>query len=167
MSALARQLVISGLLLVLIPTTSFAQSPQDIVINATMKKGDYVETNLWFQTSNITFGQENKICPQNDCKYEFQDGTFNDYGNTRYVSGTLKIEDKSKSSGKFTSFNYFDVSGTFELQNSQESADQKIFNYSGDLKIEKKADVLANFEYVSKITLIEPANTFLLEGSSK
>jgi len=110
----------------MIPTISFAQSPPDIEINATMKKGDYVETNLWFQTSNITFGQGNKICPQNDCKYEFEDGTFNDYGNTRYVSGTLKIEDKPKSSGNFTSFNYFDLSGTFELQNSQESADQKI-----------------------------------------
>ena len=167
MSARARQLIISGLILVMIPTISFAQSPSDIEIKATMKKGDYVETNLWFQTSNITFGQGNKMCPQNDCKYEFQDGTFNDYGNTRYVSGTLKIEDKSKSSGNFTSFNYFDVSGTFELQNSQESADQKIFNYAGDLKIEKKADVLANFEYVSKITLTEPANTLFLEGTTK
>ena len=92
--------------------------------------------------------------------------SFNDYGDTRYISGTLKIEDKSKSSGNLTSFNYFEVSGTFELQNSNESPDEKIFYYSGDLKIEKKADVLANFEYVSKITLTEPANTFILEGKN-
>jgi hypothetical protein len=132
-----------------------------------MKKGDYVDTNLWFQTTNITFGQGNKICPANDCKYEFQDGTFNDYGNTRYIAGILKIEDKSKSSGNFTSFKYFDVSGTFELQNSKESPQEKIFYYGGDLKIEKKADVLANYEYVSNVTLSEPSNTLLLEGDTK
>jgi len=167
MNKIALQLGISILILFTIPTMIFAQSPADIEIKATMKKGDYVETNLWFQTTNITFGQGNNICPQIDCKYEFQDGTFNDYGNTRYISGTLKVEDKSKSSGNFTSFNYFDVSGTFELQNSNESPDEKIFYYSGDLKIEKKADVLANFEYLSTITLREPSNTFILEGSVK
>ena len=151
----------------LVPAFTLAQSPPDIQIGASMKKGDYVDTNLWFQTTNITFGQGNKICPQNDCKYEFQDGTFNDYSNTRYISGTLKVEDKSKSSGNFTSFNYFDVSGTFEVQNSNESPEERIFYYSGDLKIEKKADVLANFEYLSTITLREPSNTFILEGSAK
>jgi hypothetical protein len=149
------------------PLMSFAQLTPDLEIKATMKKGDYVDTNLWFQTTNITFGQGNKICLANDCKYEFQDGTFNDYGNTRYISGILKIEDKSNSSGNFTSFNYFDVSGTFELQNSKESPNEKIFYYGGDLKIEKKADVLANYEYLSNITLREPTNTLILEGYTK
>jgi hypothetical protein len=151
----------------MVPTITLAQSPPDIEIKSNMKKGDYVDTNLWFQTTNITFSQGNNICPQNDCEYEFQDGTFNDYGGTRYITGTLKIEDKSKSSGNFTSFNYFEVSGTFELQNSNESPTEKIFYYGGDLKIEKKADVLANFEYLSNITLSEPSNTFVLEGTSK
>ena len=66
-----------------------------------------------------------KICPNNDCEYELQDGTFNDYGGSRFINGKLKLEDKSSSGNNFTSFNYYDLTGSFELQNSKESPSEK------------------------------------------
>jgi len=128
-----------------------------------------METNLWFQTVNMTLGQGNEICSQNNCKYEFQDVTFNEFGDDRYISGTLKIEDKTSNSteANFTSYNYYDLSGTFVLQNSKESPTEKILYYAGDLGIEKKSNTLEKFEYASKITLTEPANILLLTGDLK
>ena len=40
---------------------------------------------------------------------------FNDFGNSRYIDGTLKIEDKSNSAGNFTYFKYYDMFGSFDL----------------------------------------------------
>jgi hypothetical protein len=160
--------IIFGLAIMMTSNITSGQSPSDIEIKANLKKGDYVETNLWFQTTNVTFGQGNKICPQNDCKYEFQDVTFNDYGNSRYINGVLKIEDKSSNStGNFTSYKYYDLSGSFELQNSKESATEKILNYGGSLTLDKKGEVPENFEYESKVILSEPTNRFVLTGIVK
>lgn len=152
--------------LFLMPILSSGQQP-GIEIKANMKAGDYVDTNLWFQTTNITFGQGNKICPNNDCEYELQDGTFNDFGGSRYINGKLKLEDKSSSENNFTSFNYYDLTGSFELQNSKESPSEKLFFYGGDLTMEKKGEVPEKFEYASKIILSEPSNTFVLTGTPK
>jgi hypothetical protein len=158
---------IFGLAILITPSITSGQSSPDIQIKANLKKGDYVETNLWFQTTNITFGQGNQICPQNDCKYEFQDVTFNDFGNSRYINGVLKIEDKSTPAGNFTSYNYYDLSGSFDLQNSKESANEKILNYAGSLGVEKKGEVPEKFEYESKVILTEPINRFVLTGVLK
>lgn len=158
--------MVFALSLILMPLISSGQQP-GIEIKANMKKGDYVDTNLWFQTTNITFGQNNKVCPNNDCKYEFQDGTFNDFASTKFISGKLKLEDKTNSGSNFTSFNYYDLSGSFELQNSKESPSEKLFFYGGDLTMEKKGDVPEKFEYASKIILSEPSNTFVLKGTPK
>jgi hypothetical protein len=160
--------IIFGLLTFTIPT-ALSVSNSDIDIKANLKKGDYMETNLWFQTTNMTLGQGNVICPQNDCKYEFQDVTFNEFGKDRYISGTLKIEDKSSNStqGNFTSFNYYELAGNFVLQNSKESPNEKILYYAGDLGIEKKSDSPNKLEYNSKITLTEPANILVLTGTLK
>jgi hypothetical protein len=145
------------------------QSSSDIEIKAKLKKGDYVETNLWFQTTNMTLGQGNEICPKNDCKYEFQDVNFNEFGKDRYISGTLKMEDKSTNAtqGNFTSFKYYDLSGNFALQNSKESPNEKILYYVGDLGMEQKSDAPSKVEYASKITITEPANTLVLTGTQK
>jgi hypothetical protein len=161
--------IIFGLAILMTPNITSGQSSSDIEIKANLKKGDIVETNLWFQTTNMTLGQGNEICPKNDCKYEFQDVTLNEFGNDRYISGTLKIEDKSSNStqGNFTSFNYYDLSGNFALQNSKESPNQKILYYVGDLGIEKKSDLPSKLEYKSKITITEPANTLVLIGTQK
>ena len=111
-----------------------------------------METNLWFQTTNMTLGQGNEICPNNDCKYEFQDVTFNEFGNDRYISGTLKMEDKSTNptQGNFTSFKYYDLSGNFVLQNSKESPNEKILYYVGNLGMEQKSDAPGKVQYTSK-----------------
>ena len=157
---------IFGLVILIAPSITSGQA-SDIQIKANLKKGDYVETNLWFQTTNMTLGQGNQICPNNDCKYEFQDVNFNEFGNDRYISGTLKIEDKSTSAGNFTSFNYYDLSGNFALQNSKESPNEKILYYVGDLGMEKKSDAPGKVEYASKITLTEPQNRLVLTGTQK
>ena len=160
--------IIFGFLVLTIPT-ALSVSNSDIEIRSNVKKGDYMDTNLWFQTANMTLGQGNEICPENNCKYEFQDVTFNEFGEDRYISGTLKIEDKSSNStqGNFTSFNYYSLSGNFVLQNSKESPNEKILNYVGDFGIEKKSDSPSKLEYQSKITLTQPANTLVLTGNLK
>lgn len=151
-----------------IPNFSFGQIP-DIEMKANLKKGDYVETNLWFQNLNLTLAKGNNICPENNCKYEIQDGTFNTLGsNERYIDGTLKMENKSKSDpqGNFTSFNYYDLSGSFNLVESKENQAQKIFTYAGDLTLEKKGDSPQSYLYSSKVTLTEPTNAFVLTGGA-
>jgi len=151
-----------------IPNFSFGQTP-DIEMKANLKKGDYVESNLWFQNLNLTLAKGSSICPDNNCKYEIQEGTFNTLGsNDRYIGGTLKMENKSKSDsqGNFTSFNYYDLSGSFNLLESKENQAQKIFIYGGDLTLEKKGDSPQSYVYSSKVTLTEPMNAFVLTGET-
>lgn len=141
-------------------------------MRANLKEGNYVDTNLWFQDENmnLTLAKGNSICPDSNCKIEIQDGTFNTFGGTdRYISGTLKIEDKSKfdPQSNFTSFNYYDLSGSFSLLESKENQDQKIFLYSGDLTLEKKGDPPQSYVYSSKVTLTEPTNAFILTGNAQ
>ena len=79
----------------------------DISIRATVKEGNYVKTNLYFQNATISLLADNKICPRNDCAIEFQDTTFNEFGQDRLISGTLKVEDKANSTSEFKSFRYY------------------------------------------------------------
>jgi len=139
--------IIFGLSILITPNTTSGQSSSEIEMKANLKKGDYVETNLWFKNLNLIFGKGNNICPENNCRYEIQEGTFNTFGgNDRYIGGTLKIEDKSKFNpqSNLTSFNYYDLSGSFSLQESKENQTQKIFYYGGELKLEKKVIQLAH-----------------------
>jgi len=166
-----QKILVLGIVLLfslVISKNSFGQIP-DIEIKGNLKKGDYVETNLWFQNLNLTLAKGSSICPDNNCKYELQDGTFNTFGsNDRDIDGTLKIENKSKSDpqGNFTSFNYYDLSGTFNLVESKENQAQKIFIYEGDLILEKKGDSPQSYAYPSKVTLTEPSHTFVLTGGA-
>jgi hypothetical protein len=54
--------IIFGSVALLTPTITSGLSSSDIEIKANLKKGDYIDTNLWFQKANLTFGQGNKIC---------------------------------------------------------------------------------------------------------
>jgi hypothetical protein len=150
------------------PNFSFGQTP-DIEMKANLKEGDYVDTNLWFQDENmnLTLAKGISICPDSNCKIEIQDGTFSTLGGTdRYISGTLKIEDKSKfdPKGNFTSFNYYDLSGSFSLLESKENQDQKVFFYGGELKLDKKGNLPLTFPFSANVTLTEPSNAFVLTG---
>ena len=51
-----------------------------IKIVAKLKKGTFIESNLYFQDANSTFrfGGINTFCPSNICRYEFKSGTFFD-----------------------------------------------------------------------------------------
>ena len=69
---------------------SFSQTSDTIEIKATLKKGDFINTNL-------TFVEGNTICPDNNCISELQKTSFNegfDGANSEYLSGT-QIEDKT------------------------------------------------------------------------
>ena len=64
-----------------------------------LKDQDYnfIATSINFQKTTLTFGEENKICPDNNCFYEFENTSFdNGFGaeNSKFLSRTLKIEDK-------------------------------------------------------------------------
>ncbi len=162
--------IVAVFVLLIIGHTGQAQiikaQPSDININATIKKGDYVDTNLYFQNASVSFAPGNKICPQNDCIMEFQDTTFNEFGQDRILSGTLKVEDKANSTAEFKSFLYYKLSGTFHLNRSMENAKtgEKILFYSGKLGIDTE-DAIFNpdFNFDSKIKLTE--NTFDLSGT--
>jgi len=138
----------------------------DISIRATVKEGNYVKTNLYFQNATISLLENNKICPRNDCAMEFQDTTFNEFGQDRLISGTLKVEDKANSTSDFKSFIYYKLSGTFHLSRSTENTKtgEKIFFYDGKLGIDTQ-DAIFNpeFEFDSKVKLTE--TSFELTGN--
>jgi hypothetical protein len=73
-------------------------------------------SNSFFQKVNLTFGNGSKICSDNNCDYKFEKLLFNDglEGITsKYLSGILKIEDKSNSKGDIISYNYYQLYGRF------------------------------------------------------
>lgn len=78
---------------------SFSRTFDTIEIKALLTKDDFIATSLNFQKTTLTFGEENKICPDKNCFYEFENTSFDDgFGaeNSKFLSGTLKIEDKNK-----------------------------------------------------------------------
>ena len=51
---------------------SFSRTFDTIEIKALLTKDDFIATSLNFQKTTLTFGEENKICPDNNCFYEFE-----------------------------------------------------------------------------------------------
>jgi hypothetical protein len=155
-------------------TSKETRNEDTIKINATLKKGDFIDTNLHFQKTNLTFGEGSNICPDNNCIYEFQQTSFNEgfsVANSRYLSGTLKIEDKANSVGNFISYSYYKFSGSFDLVNSKENSKtgEKILIYEGDLGLDTDNEIFgtSEFEYESQINLYQPENRFELIGDVK
>lgn len=105
-----------------------------------LKDQDYnfIATSINFQKTTLTFGEENKICPDNNCFYEFENTSFdNGFGaeNSKFLSGTLKIEDKTNSEGNFPVYKFFKLSGLFNLTNQEENitTGEKVLIYQGNL----------------------------------
>src|SRR5215207_5515722 len=74
---------------------SYSRVSDTIEIKTLLTKSDHMVTSLNFQKTNITFGKENKICPNNKCFYKFEKASLDDgFGakNSKFLSGTLKIK---------------------------------------------------------------------------
>lgn len=150
---------------------SFCQSYDTIEINALLKEDDFIASTLHFQKANLTFGNGSKICPANNCSYEFEKTTFDEIfgaANTKYLSGTLQIEDKANTNGNFISYRYYRLSGTFNLVNSKENikTGEKILDYEGDLLLDTGNAMFSpsKVEYKSKIKLYSLQNKLELYG---
>lgn len=150
---------------------SFCQSSDTIEIKTQLKKDDFIKSSLHFQKTNLTFGDGSKICPENNCSYEFEKTTFDEiFGepNTKYLSGTLQIEDKANTNGNFISYRYYRLSGIFNLINSKENikTGDKIWNYEGDLLLDTGNAMFSpsKVEYKSEIKLYPLQNKLELYG---
>ena len=152
---------------------SFAQSLDTIEINSTLKKGNLIDSYLYFQNTNMTLGEGNKICPEIDCLYEFEKTSFDNlFGdNSRTFSGTLKIEDKANSTGDSILYKYYKLSGSFDLINSTDNpeTEDKIFVYKGDLGFDVDKDTFGKPDiiYESEVKLYQPENKLELMGQVK
>lgn len=152
---------------------SFAQSLDTIEINSTLKKGNLIDSYLYFQNTNMTLGEGNKICPEINCLYEFEKTSFDNLfrDNSRTFSGTLKIEDKANSTGDSILYKYYKLSGSFDLINSTDNpeTEDKIFVYKGDLGFDVDKDTFGkpDIKYESEVKLYQPENKLELIGQVK
>ena len=152
---------------------SFAQSLDTIEIKSTLKKGNLIDSYLYFQNTNMTLSEGNKICPEISCLYEFEKTSFDNlFGdNSRTFSGTLKIEDKANSTGDSILYKYYKLSGSFDLINSTDNpeTEDKIFVYKGDLGFDVDKDTFGkpDIKYESEVKLYQPENKLELIGQVK
>lgn len=146
--------------------TEFSNT-SDISINATVKEGDYLESNLYLQNATISFGRETSLCPDNQCSTVFEDTTFNEFGQDRYFTGTIKVEDKANSDENFTAYNYYKIAGTFGLASSRENptTGEKILFYTGTFGISKPDSYISELEFDSQVKLA--GNNLMLKGKEK
>jgi len=150
---------------------SFAQLSDSIEIASKLKEGNLIQSYLYFQETNMTFGKGNELCFQNDCLYEFEKTSFDDlFGDdSRTFSGTLKIENKKKSDTDSISYDYYKLSGTVNLINTDENPEtgNKILIYEGNIVFELNDEISATkkIEYASQVKLYQPDNKFELIGS--
>lgn len=149
---------------------SFAQLPDSIEIESKLKEGNLIQSYLYFQETNMTFGKGNELCSQNDCLYEFEKTSFDDlFGDdSRTFSGTLKIENKKNSDMDSISYDYYKISGTFNLIKSDENPEtgSTILSYEGNIGFELNDEISSTkkIEYASQVKLYQPENKFELIG---
>jgi hypothetical protein len=153
---------------------SFCQSSDTIEIKTLLKKDDFIKSSLHFQQTNLTFSDKSKICPENNCSYEFQKTTFDErfgIANTRYLSGTIQIEDKTNSNGNLISYRYYRLSGTFNLVNIKESIHNvdKVLIYEGNLLLDTGNAMFtpSKVAYKSQIKLYDTQNRLELYGKNQ
>jgi hypothetical protein len=170
--------LIAVLVVLTIFTTGFISSAYSdtIIIKAKLKQGPF-ESNLYFPDNNTTiaFNSKNKICPDDNCKYEFTNGTFHPStsgDDERYLSGSLKMEDKSKSTANFTSYKYYKLGGIMTpipaASHGNSKTGEKVINYRGDLGLDLEDPIFyPDFKYDSTITYGETSRAFNLSGISK
>lgn len=167
-------LIMTLVAITIIPiANSFAQSLDTIEINSTLKKGNLIDSYLYFQNTNMTLGEGNKICPEINCLYEFEKTSFDNLfkDNSRTFSGTLKVEDKANSTGDSILYKYYKLSGSFDLINSTDNpeTEDKIFVYKGDLGFDVDKDTFGkpDIKYESEVKLYQPENKLELIGQVK
>ena len=153
---------------------SFCQSSDTIEIKTLLKKDDFIISSLHFQKANLTFGDGSKICPENNCSYEFERTTFDErfgIANIKYLSGTLQIEDNANSNGNFISYRYYRLSGTFNLVDIKENTKtgDKILIYEGNLLLDTGNAMYSpsKIEYKSQIKLHDAQNQLELYGKNQ
>ena len=141
---------------------SFSRTFDTIEIKALLTKDDFITTSLNFQQTTLTFEEENKICPDNNCFYEFENTSFDDgFGveNSKFLSGTLKIEDKTNPEGNFSVYKFYKLSGLFNLTNQKENitTGEKVLIYKGNLLFDTGNEMFtpSKLQYKSQIKLYD------------
>jgi hypothetical protein len=151
---------------------SFSRTFDTIEIKALLTKDDFTSTSLNFQNTTLTFGEENKICPDNNCVYELENTSFDDgFGaeNSKFLSGTLKIEDKTNSEGNFPEYKFYKLSGLFNLTNQKENitTGEKVLIYQGKLLFDTGNEMFtpSKLEYQSQIKFYDSQKKLELIGT--
>lgn len=151
---------------------SYSRVSDTIEIKTLLTKSDHMVTSLNFQKTNITFGEENKICPNNKCSYKFEKTSLDDgFGakNSKFLSGTLKIEDKANSEGNSPAYKFYKISGLFNLVNRKENitTGEKILVYEGNLLFDTGNEMFSpsKLEYKSQIKLYDSQKKLELIGT--
>ena len=152
---------------------SYSQSFDTIEIKTLLKKDDLLPTNLHFHKANLTFGDGSKICPKNNCLYEFENTEFDERvgpENTKYLMGTLQIEDKTKSNDNFISYRYYRLLGTFNLIDIKENTKtgHKVSIYEGNLLLDtgNAMFIPSKIEYKSQLKVYDDQNKLELYGKN-
>ena len=151
---------------------SFSRTFDTIEIKALLTKDDFIATSLNFQKTTLALGEENKICPDNNCFYEFENTSFDDgFGaeNSKFLSGTLKIEDKTNSEGNFPEYKFYKLSGLFNMTNQKENitTGEKVLIYQGKLLFDTGNEMFtpSKLEYQSQIKFYDSQNKLELIGT--
>ena len=152
---------------------SFSRTSDTIEIKTLLIKGDFMTTSLNFQKTNLTFGEGNKICPDNNCSYEFEKTSLDaGFGaqNSKFLSGTLKIGDKGDYESNFPAYKFYKLSGLFNLVNRKVNitTGENILNYQGDLLFDTGNEMFtpSKLEYQSQIKLYNSQKKLELIGTS-
>jgi hypothetical protein len=152
---------------------SYSRVSDTIEIKTLLTKSDHMVTSLNFQKTNITFGEETKICPNIKCSYEFEKTSLDDgFGakNSKFLSGTLKIGDKANSEGNSPAYKFYKISGLFNLVNRKENitTGEKILVYEGNLLFDTGNEMFSpsKLEYKSQIKLYDSQKKLELIGTS-
>jgi len=136
------------------------------MINGKLKEGGSIFKDLYLQNATISFGTGSSICPSHNCDGGFEDTTFDEIGQDRVLSGTVKVENKSNSDANFKVFDYYKLSGSFHLVSSREklkTGDETLL-FEGDLGVDKDDAIFSPaFEYKSKAQL--SGDKFQLNGT--
>jgi hypothetical protein len=155
--------IIMVITIIIIPIRiSFCQTSDTIEIKTQLKKDDFIKSSVHFQKTNLAFGDGSKICPENNCSFEFEKTTFDErfgIANTKYLSGILQIEDKANTTSNFISYRYYRLSGTFNLVDIKENikTGNKILIYKGNLLMDTGNAMYSpsKIEYKSQIKLYD------------
>ena len=158
------------MVLIVLPSSFISKASSDTINIETKLKNGPFESSLYFpDNTTVIFSDNSKICPDNDCKYEFTNGTFSPSAlgkGERYLSGTLKIEDKATSTPNFTSYKYYKIGGTMAVAGTK--ASEKITDYRGDLGLDTEDPIFyPELKYDSMIIYDGKTNLFSLLGISK